>query len=77
MDLALNNLQRLICHKTNKPNQINAKHRRDSVVSGTNGLLISDFGSSTRGKTHDSHYANHPQCTAHLVMFKISVGRNP
>ena len=30
----------------------------DSVVSGTNGLLTSGFGSSTRGKRHNSYYAN-------------------
>ena len=51
--------------------------RQDSVVSGTNGLLISDFGSSTRGKRHNSYYANHSQRAVHLVMFKISVGRDP
>ena len=49
----------------------------ESVVSDTNGLLISDFSSSTRGERHSSYYANHPQRTVHLVMFKISVGRDP
>ena len=49
----------------------------DSVVPGTNGLLISNFGSSTQGERHNSYYANHPKRTAHLVMFKISVGRDP
>ena len=53
------------------------KNRWDSVVSVTNGLLISDFGSSTRREGHNSFYANHPQRLAHLVMFKMSVGRDP
>ena len=30
----------------------------DSVISDTNGLLISDFSSSTRGERHNSYYAN-------------------
>ena len=49
----------------------------DSIVSGTNGLLTSDFGSSTWGERHNSYYANHPQRAAHLVMFKISVCKDP
>ena len=48
-----------------------------SVVSDTKGLWIFDFGSSTRGERHNSYIANYPQCTAHLMMFKISVGRDP
>ena len=44
--------------------------------SGMNGLLIPDFGSSTRGERHNSYYANHPRHAAYLVMFKISVGQN-
>ena len=48
--------------------------------SGPNGLLTSDFGSSTRGKRHKSYYADHTigphKRAAHLVMFKISVGRD-
>ena len=47
----------------------------DSVVLHTNGLLISDFGSSTRGERHNSYYADPHQRAAHLVMFKISVGK--
>ena len=43
----------------------------------TNGLLISDFGSSTRGERHNSYYADHPQCAVHHVIFKISVCRDP
>ena len=39
--------------------------------------LVSEFGSSTRGERHNSYYANHPQRAAHLVMFKISVCRDP
>ena len=45
--------------------------------SGTNSLLTSDFSSSTRGERHKSYYATHRQRGAHLVMFKISVGRDP
>ena len=45
--------------------------------SGTNGLLASDFGSSTRRERHNSYYANHPQRAAHRVMFKISADRDP
>ena len=43
---------------------------------GKNGLLTSGFGSSTWGERHNSYYVNHPQHAAHLVMFKISVGRD-
>ena len=46
-----------------------------------NGLLTSDFGSSTRGERHNSYYADHTiwphKRAAYPVMFKISVGRNP
>ena len=45
--------------------------------SGTNDLLISDFGSSTREERHNSYCANHPQRAAHLVVFEISVSRDP
>ena len=45
--------------------------------SGTNGLLTSDFSSSTRGERHNSYCANPAQRAVHLVMFKISVGRDP
>ena len=45
----------------------------DSVVSGTNSLLTSGFGSSSRGERHNSYYANHPQPAVHLVMFTISI----
>ena len=50
---------------------------RPTVVSDTNGLLIPDFGSLTRGERLNSYYANHPQCAVHLVVFKISVSRDP
>ena len=36
--------------------------------SGTNRLLISDFGSLTRGERDNSYYANHPQYSAQLVV---------
>ena len=49
----------------------------DSVVQIRTVLLTSDFGSSTRGERHNSYYTNHPQRAAHLVMFQISVGRDP
>ena len=32
---------------------------------------------ATRRERHSSFYANHPQRAAHLVIFKISVGRDP
>ena len=41
-----------------------------------NGLLTSDFSSSTQGERHNSYYANHPQHAVHLVMFKISVSKD-
>ena len=40
--------------QTHNTNTIQA----DSVVSDTNGLLISDFSSSTRVERHNSYYAN-------------------
>ena len=56
------------------------KRRRTLCFSGTNRLLISDFGSSTRGERHDSYYANNPQYLAHLVVqsqfLNIMVGPN-
>ena len=49
--------------------------------SGTNVLLTSDFGSSTRAERHNSYYADDTiwphKSTAHLAMFKISVVRDP
>ena len=48
----------------------NAKHRRTLLFQVWAILLTSDFASS-------SYNANHPRRTAHLVMFKISVGRDP
>ena len=57
-------------------NTLYRRNQADSVVPGTNSSSISDFGSSTRGERHNSYYANHPQRAAHLVMFKISVGRD-
>ena len=55
-----------------------------SVVSDTNGLLIPGFG-PWRHEERDTilkglcqpYYANPTQCAVHLVMFKISVGRDP
>ena len=50
----------------------------DSVVSGTNAFInfwLRLF--NTRRERHNSYYANHPQRSAHLVEFKISVGRDP
>ena len=52
----------------------------DSVALGTNNLLTSEFGSSTRGERHISYYADYiiwpHKRAAHLAMFKISVGRD-
>ena len=53
------------------------------VVSGTNGFINFWLRSmAIRGEWHNSYYANHTMLTpslraAHLVVFKISVGRNP
>ena len=33
--------------------------RPDSVFSDRDGLLASEFGSSTRGERHNSYYADH------------------
>ena len=50
----------------------------NSVVSDTNGLFIFWLRpTGTWGERHNSYYANHPQRAAHLVVFKISVGRDP
>ena len=50
--------------------------KANSVVLGTNGWLISDFGYSTRRERHDSYYADHTiwphKRAAHPVLFKIS-----
>ena len=53
------------------------KYRRTLLFQVRTVLLTSDFSSSTRGERHSSDYANHLQHVAHLVMFKISVGRDP
>ena len=60
---------------------IQIQKQADSVVSDTNGLLISDFGSwrhEGRETQFLKAYANHTMLTptpraAHLVMFKISI----
>ena len=54
----------------------------DSVVQVQTHSLTSDFGSSTRGERHNSYNAFvimlcWPQCSAHLMVFKISVSRDP
>ena len=53
------------------------RKQADSVVQVRTVLLTSDFGSLTWGERHNSYSANHPQRVAHLVVFKISVGRDP
>ena len=59
------------------------KTQADSVVSDTNGFINSWLGfMATRGEIHNSYNADHttpnpPQRAAHLVMFKISIGRDP
>ena len=61
--------------------QIQMQIQADSVVQVRTVLLTSDFGSSTQGERHNSYYADHTiwphKCTAHPMMFKISVGRDP
>ena len=46
-----------------------------------NSLLTPDLGSRTRGERHNSYYADHTiwphQRAVHLVMLKISFGRDP
>ena len=53
----------------------------NSVVQVRTVLLTSEFGSSTRGERHNFFYDDHTiwplQRAAHLVMFKISIGRDP
>ena len=56
--------------------QIQRWKQADFVVQVRMILLSPDFSSSTWGKKHNSYNANHTQCVAHLVMFKISVGRD-
>ena len=53
------------------------KTQANSVVSDTNGLLISDFG-SWQHKVRDTILTmlTPSRCTAHLVIFKISVSRD-
>ena len=53
------------------------KCRRDSVVQIRTVLLTSDFGSSTRERDTILTRLTPSQRTAHLVMFKISHGRDP
>ena len=55
----------------------------DTNSSDTNSLLTSNFISSTRGERHNSEkffviilYLPQPKCSAHLVVFKISVCRD-
>ena len=52
----------------------------DSVVSGTNSLLIPDFSSSTRGERHNSYYAD-PTNVWRILWFLrsqfISAGQDP
>ena len=56
-----------------------SKHiQADSVASDTNGILISDFGPLWHEERDTILNMLTPsQRTAHLVMFKISVGRDP
>ena len=87
-DLALNNQQWLMCHcciaiiimiSITTVIQYIHKHKTqaDSVVSGTNGLLISWLLGSWRHEERDTILTmlTPPQRTAQLVMFKISVVR--
>ena len=81
MDLALNNLQRLICHKTQPTNQptnqqmqiqANTKHRQTLLFWLRTFLLTSDFSSSTRGerqflkKSFVSYNANNTPNVRHI-----------
>ena len=68
----------LYSHNQNDVNQNRADTKTQAETgglccSGTNGLSISDIGSSTRQERYNSYNANYPQRAAHLVMFKISI----
>ena len=39
--------------------------------------IYNTYTNTTREERHNSYYANHPQRAVHLVMFKISVSRDP
>ena len=56
---------------------IHIRKQADSVVQVKTVLLTPAFGSSTRGERHNSYYANPTQYAAHLVIIKISIGRDP
>ena len=68
----------IMCRQQHNHNDINNNSKytyantkaktSELCCSGTNRLLISDFGSSTRGERHNSYNANHPQYSAHLVV---------
>ena len=53
MDLALNNLQSLICHKTNKPNQtlIEVRHLRNNHVTKCTAYFSSVKSNNQTGRT--------------------------
>ena len=52
------------------------KYRRTLSFQVRTVLLTSNFGSSTLGERHNSYHANHSKRAAHLVLFKISVGKD-
>ena len=59
--------------------QIQILKQADSDVSDTNGFInfLTSAYSDTRRERHNSYNANYPQRAVHLVMFKISVDRDP
>ena len=66
--------QFICCIANHNCNTSKFKTQVDSVVQVRTVLLTSDFGSSTRGKRHNSYYAIHTilphKRAAHPVMFK-------
>ena len=61
-------------HKYNIHMQITGR----LYCSGANGFINFWFWPiAIRGERHNAYYANHPQRAVHLVMFKISVSRDP
>ena len=69
------------CIYTTYSNSVKYKTQADSVVQVRTVLLTPCFGSSTWRVKHNSYNADHTiwplKCTVHLVVFKISVCKDP
>ena len=51
--------------------QIQMQYKSGLCCSGPNGLLVSDFGSSTRGERHNSFYSNPNYADARRIMWCV------